>query len=203
MRIGACGLALAATVVAAMVVAACDGCKGSTRSTARDAAEKAASAAKEAAAGVAEGIEKARKETPGIDGAVVISTADELARHAELSVHAVYPDGPGGLAVVELAVRNNHTAPLRLTGLHKTGQCALMDREGFSWPLVDETGLGLGEHTILPKARQKLILRFKADAAKAAGVTVYGRAYPIDPKAISDKAPGSATRPAGRMPDDV
>jgi hypothetical protein len=115
---------------------------------------------------------------------------------AVLAVHT--GQGASGVTVVELAVTNRLGTPLRLTGLHKTGQCAVVDKDGFSQPIKEDRPFD--EHTILPKAKQKVSLRFGAEAAKVAKVVFYGRTYPVDPKLISDNAPGATTSSATAAP---
>jgi hypothetical protein len=163
---------------------------GCSRESARKAAAKAASAAKDTAAGIAEGVEDARKKTASPDGAVIISTDAEMTKAADVAVLAVLP-GPdsSGATVVELAITNRLDTPLRLTGLHKTGQFTVVDKEGFSHPIKEDHPFD--EHTILPKAKQKISLRFDAEAAKIAKVVFYGRPYPVDPKLL----PAATTAP--------
>jgi len=175
-----------AAVLAAMLLG---GCKGDTKENAKDAAEEATRFLKVAGDGIAEGIEKSRKETPSADGAAVVSTHEELARYAGLSVLAVRAGSDPKTAAVELAVHNRHTAPLRLIGLEKTGAVVLVDTDGFSTPLDKRDCLELlGGITILPSAKQKLTLRFGAPASKAAAVMIFGNRYPV-PR-------GAASRPA-------
>ena len=170
------------------------GCGKGTRQAAKDAAKDAATFAKEAAAGIDEGLDEGRKSSPGMDGATVVSTAQELSRSAEVKVHAVYGDSEG-VAAVELAITNKLAVPLRIIHLGRPGALVFVDTDGFSTPPTD---VGFpAEFTILPNAKQKETVHFRASPAKAKMVILHGLVCPVPPEAIRASASQPATLPAG------
>jgi len=148
------------------------------RKAAEKTTEKIVKEGKEAVGGISEGIEKGRKSSAGQDGAIIISTDAELAQNAKVTVFALRQGEGDKEAVVEMAVENQKDVPLRLTDLHKTGGCALIDKDGFSSPLNERATDP--EMTVLPKAKQKVVLHFKASVSTAATVLFYGKKYPIE-----------------------
>jgi len=72
------------------------------------------SAGKEVTKGIVEGVEEGRKSGESLDGALVVTTAAELAEHGGVTVYSV--KAVGDEADVVLAFENTGDAPLRISG---------------------------------------------------------------------------------------
>ena len=97
--------------------------------------------AKDTTQGVAEGLDQGRKAGESVDGAVIVSSAQELSGKGTVVVHAVTE------ATIVLAAENTSDRPVRLTKLNFVG----LDREGFATKLT-----GPVEVTVAPHAKEKI-----------------------------------------------
>jgi hypothetical protein len=133
---------------------------------------KGVQVAKDATKGVSEGIEKGRKEGESSDGAVIVSKPEEVAGKGGITVRAlrVHSEQPKQ-AEVELAFENSGERPLRFTGL----DALALDRENFVKRPVSLSS----ELTVPPKAKERLVVVFDAEAASLAKIRVWGTDYPL------------------------
>lgn len=175
-------------VICLLTVSLPTGCRKAAEKT----AEKVVSGGKEAIGGISEGIEKGRKQSGGTDDAIIISTADELAAHSDVSVFRLVASAESEPSTtVEFAIVNRETRPLELTGLHKLGSCAVIDSDGFFTPLDQNSSPSSFE--VLPQGKQKLILHFKTPNNKAAQVLLYAKKY-----SLTGAGAGTETQPASK-----
>jgi len=160
---------------------------------------KTVESTKGVASGVTEGIEEGRKAGSSVDGAMVVSTIEELNASGGVSVYAVVSVEGGSEVVV--AFENKADTPMRITGL----EVMALDSEGF----VKRTSTPAGELTIPSKAKDRASFRFDLPAEDVGGVRVWGQEMtvpaPQKPAAAPEaEAPevegpstGSSTAPGG------
>lgn len=155
-------------LVAVLVVASA--CSGETAKDATGAVVgKTVELAKGATSGVVEGMREGRKDAPSVDGAVVVSTWEELATHGEVSVFAKSAvDGNPGAANVEIAIENKGDKPLRLSNVDVLG----VDADGF---VLKPVSGSLSSQTVPAKAKVKEAIRFDVAPAKVTKVRVWSK----------------------------
>lgn len=126
------------------------------------------SAGKEVTKGIVEGVEEGRKSGESLDGAVVVTTAAELAAHGGVTVFSVKADGDG--ADVVLAFENSGDVPLRVAGV----DVIALDPDGFvQRPTSADNTLTIPAH-----AKDQLSVRFAVPATRIKTVRVWGADYP-------------------------
>lgn len=136
------------------------------------------SAGKEVTKGIVEGVEEGRKSGESLDGAVLVTTAAELAAHGGVTVYSV--NASGDEADVVLAFENTGDTPLRVSGV----EVIALDPDGFvQRPTSTETTLTVPAH-----AKDQLVVHFAVPAAKVKTVRVWGADYP---------APAPSAEPTG------
>lgn len=139
---------------------------------------------KEVTSGVAEGIEEGRKSGSSIDGAILVSTLDELNTHGGVQVVAIEGTGASSCRVV-LGVENREATPLRLTGL----QVRALDKQGFA---VEPMGGAIGEVTVPPRAKEKVTIELGIAAEQVGSVRAWEVDLPLVPP-----TPAPAEAPPG------
>ncbi|MHB8879557.1 MAG: hypothetical protein ACYC8T_38170 [Myxococcaceae bacterium] len=167
------------------------GCKGETAKDATSAlVGKTVEVTKGIGSGIGDGIEQGRKNTTSADGSKVLSSPAEVLENVDLAVFEVSAAPNKGVTVV-MAVTNKTANPLHLIGLQAKGGALLVDKEGFSTPLLPGAPGQLGEAIVVPpSAKVKANLVFEGEAAKAASVRLWGKdfavpaAKPADPAAM-------------------
>lgn len=166
------------TLLVAVAVVALFSCKGENAKDATSAlVGKTVELTKGIGSGIGDGIEKGRKETTSADGSKVLSLPDEVMAAVDIQVHEVSAGSPKGANVV-LAVTNKTATPVHLIGLQAQGGALLVDKEGFSTPLLANAPGQLGEAIVVPpNAKVKATLVFEGDAAKVAGVRLWGKDF--------------------------
>jgi hypothetical protein len=137
--------------------------------------EKSVAAAKETTKGIEDGVEKGRKNGESLDGAVVVSTAAELAGKGSIAVYAVKNSQLGPESSVTLAVENTLDKPLRITKL----QVFALDKEGF---IHKPTSL-MTDVTIAPRAKDKVVFQVGEKAEKLAKIRLWDKDIEIDANA--------------------
>lgn len=136
------------------------------------------SAGKEVTKGIVEGVEEGRKSGESLDGAVVVTTAAELAEHGSVTVFAVKESGDE--ADVVLAFENTGDTPLRVSGV----EVIALDPDGFvQRPTSSETTLTVPAH-----AKDQLVVHFAVPAAKVKTVRVWGADYTAPATATTTSA---------------
>ena len=132
--------------------------------------------------GIGDGIEKGRKQTISADGSKVLSLPAEVMEAVDIAVYEISPGKPRGANVV-VAVTNKTATPVHLIGLQAQGGALLIDKEGFSTPLLENAPGQLGEAIVVPpNAKVKATLVFQGDAEKVAGVRLWGKDFAAPPK---------------------
>ena len=89
---------------------------------------------KDLVSGVAEGLDDGRKSGESVDGAKIVSNKDDLAKLLILEVLKAQEQEDGNYQVT-VALRNQGAAPVRLINLSGLGNVALLDVDGFAYPL--------------------------------------------------------------------
>lgn len=114
--------------------------------------------------GIAAGIEEGRKQGESADGAVIISSAEELATHGGTSMGDVTADGEG--STIAILVSNTGDKPLRLTRMDPL----VLDSDS----VVVTSRTDHAELTVPPKAKAKLIIHASVAADKVGTVRLFG-----------------------------
>ena len=81
--------------------------------------------------GIQEGVTQGRKEGESEDGAILISSKDELMKYVTVSVLKVEDLGNERCRVT-IGVKNDGDKPVRLTHLEQAKSVLLLDEDGFS-----------------------------------------------------------------------
>lgn len=144
------------------------GCK----QTAEVVAEKGVKAAKETAKGLEDGIDKGRKSGESADGALIVSSKEELSGKGAVSVHSVSSGGDASKrTTVTLAVENTTDKPLRLTKL----EFSVLDKEGFAKKVEGAPA----EVTVLAHAKEKIDLTVSEKPESLSKVRYWGADLPL------------------------
>ncbi|WP_394825488.1 hypothetical protein [Pendulispora albinea] len=131
--------------------------------------EKGVQVSKETAKGIEEGVEKGRKSGESVDGAVIVSSGEELKDKGSLRVYAVNKAaGAEGTSEVVLAAENTLDKPLRLTKLEFT----ILDREGFVKRPASVAPRS--EVTVPSKAKEKITVTVTEPPERLGKLRVYG-----------------------------
>jgi len=119
---------------------------------------------KEIVTGGKEGVEEGRKQGESVDGAVIVTTAEELRANGTVSVYAVRAGVEG--AELVLAFENQGDRPMRVGGL----EILALDPDGFVLrPLKSP-----GELTVPSKAKDQLVVTVPGTPERVAKVRVWG-----------------------------
>jgi len=129
---------------------------------------------KEIVAGVTEGVQEGRKQGESIDGAVIVTTAEELRANGAVSVYAVRA-GVEGVELV-LAFENKGERPMRVGGL----EIMALDPDGFVLrPLKSP-----GELTVPALAKDQLVVTVPGTPERVAKVRVWGEDLVVPAPAV-------------------
>ena len=120
---------------------------------------------KEVTTGVAEGIEEGRKSGTSIDGALLVSSMEEVAAHGGLSVAAIEVVDAASCRVV-LAVENKGETPLRVMNL----EVSALDKGGFVQRPTSSTS---GEITVPPRAKERVMVDLAIPADQVGAVRAW------------------------------
>lgn len=179
-------LSLILPFAAAVAMAGCD-VGDATKDVTAGVVSTTVEATKGVAGGVKEGIKEGRKGTRSLDGARVLSTADEVAEATTLTVFTARP--AGDRFEVVLAVENTTDEPVHLVGLSEEGGALLVDAEGFSTRLAARDLKAMSKAiAVPPKAKVKAPLMFDPPDAAAATVRVWGQDLAL-PEVAPEAAP--------------
>lgn len=152
------------------------------RRAAEKTTEKVVQTAKDAGGGISDGFDKGRKASAGADGTVIITRYAEIAPVGKIDILGVYPAKSGGRTLVVFAATNTQAKPIQFDDLHKLGNFSIVDADGFAHAL-DESA-SPGKMVVLPNSKQKMLLYFEGDAAKARTLRVYGQDVAIPAEAV-------------------
>lgn len=120
---------------------------------------------KEVTTGVVEGIEEGRKSGTSIDGALVVSSMDEVGAHGGISVVSVDAVDATNSRVT-LALENSGEQPLRITSL----EISALDKGGF---VQRPTSSVPGEVTVPPRAKERLVVELPIAADQVGTVRAW------------------------------
>jgi hypothetical protein len=119
---------------------------------------------KEIVSGVKEGVEEGRKQGESLDGAVIVTTAEELRANGAVTVYAVRAGVEG--AELVLAFENKGERPMRVGGL----EIMALDPDGFVLrPLKSPEEL-----TVPAMAKDQLVVTVPGAPERVAKVRVWG-----------------------------
>jgi hypothetical protein len=130
---------------------------------------KAIEVGKGTATGIASGVEEGRKSAESVDGAVVVSNADELGKNGGAKVGEVTASGAGSRVTV--LFENTGEKPMRVTHI----DVLALDKDGVVIPTTIIEGT---EVTVPAKAKAKY--QFAANGApdQVKTVRIYGKDIP-------------------------
>jgi len=154
----------------ACLLAACSG--DNAEKAASGAVSKAVELAKGAATGASKGVEEGRKASTSVDGALIISSGDELKTALTGTVLGVTTDGTTS---VTLGFANEGDAPVRVTELSQGNHVTALDGEGYACSTLRAGD----EFTVPPKAKLKVEMSFQCTDKALAAVRVYGVEYRV------------------------
>lgn len=154
----------------ACLLAACSG--DNAERAASGAVSKAVELAKGAATGASKGVEEGRKASTSVDGAVIVSSGEELKIALTGTVLGVATDGP---TVATLGFANDGDAPVRVTELSQGNHITGLDSEGYACSTVQ----AVDEFTVPAKAKLKVDMRFDCADKLLAKVRLYDVEYAV------------------------
>jgi hypothetical protein len=161
---------LLSMVAMSMLLAACSG--ENAEKAASGAVSKAVELAKGAATGANRGVDEGRKATTSVDGALIVSSGEELKAALTGSVLSAKKDDA---TQVTLGFTNDGAAPVRVTELSQGGHVTGLDNEGYAC-----TTLQAGdEFTVPAKAKLKVDMRFDCADKTLAKVRLYDVEYAV------------------------
>lgn len=159
----------------------CDGCGGCIKNTTKTVTENTVKGAKNALSGISEGIEEGRKDGEGIDGAVVVSTYDEIDAHVEVSVLSATASADNRVEL-EISFSNKSDKPVRIIGLNEAKNMTLIDAQGFSTYIKS----GPAQVTVQAGAKEKYKFVFEGDLQKAAKFKFHGHELDLPPVGLGE-----------------
>lgn len=164
-----CANLLSAAVVSIMLVA----CSGeNAEKAASGAVSKAVELAKGAATGASKGVEEGRKASTSVDGALIVSSGEEL---KAVLAGSVLSAKKGDAIQVTLGFTNDGTAPVRVTELSLGGHVTGLDNEGYACTTLQADD----EFTVPAKAKLKVDMRFDCADKMLAKVRLYDVEYAV------------------------
>ncbi|MBD9479973.1 hypothetical protein [Pseudoxanthomonas sp. PXM02] len=154
----------------AYLLVACSG--DNAEKAASGAVSKAVELAKGAATGASKGVEEGRKASTSIDGAVIVSSGDELKAALTGTVLSADKDES---ARVTLGFANDGDAPVRVTELSQGNHVTGLDSEGYACSTVQ----AVDEFTVPAKAKLKVEFGFQCTGKALATVRLYDVEYAV------------------------
>jgi hypothetical protein len=154
----------------ACLLAACSG--DNAEKAASGAVSKAVELAKGAATGASKGVEEGRKASTSVDGAVIVSSGEELRAALTGNVLATKEDES---TQVTLGFANDGGAPVRVTELSQGNHVTGLDSDGYACSTLHASD----EFTVPPKAKLKVELSFQCADKALATVRLYDVEYAV------------------------
>ena len=154
----------------ACLLAACSG--DNAEKAASGAVSKAVELAKGAATGASKGVEEGRKASTSVDGALIVSSGEELKTALTGTVLSVATEGS---TVVTLGFANEGDAPVRVTELSQGNHVTGLDGEGYACSTLQAAD----EFTVPPKAKLKVEVSFQCADKALAAVRLYDVEYRV------------------------
>lgn len=164
------------------------GCSGEkTRKTTSKVTGKTVENIKGMLTGVVDGVEEGRKQTIGLDGALVVTTKEDLAGKVGISVYRL-EDNPSGNAMLTFALSNQLDVPVRVSGLAQGHNMVMLDPEGFAITLVSRER----DITIPPRAKERAAFIFGAPASQCKTFRLFGEEVALPAPDVSSAAADEA-----------
>jgi hypothetical protein len=154
------------------LLAACSG--DNAEKAASGAVSKAVELAKGAATGASKGVEEGRKASTSVDGALIVSSGEELKTALTGAVLGVKTDGA---TEVILGFANDGDVPVRVTDLSQGNHVTGLDSDGYACSTLHAGD----EFTVPPKAKLKVELSFQCADKALATVRLYDVEYRVVP----------------------
>lgn len=154
----------------ACLLATCSG--DNAEKAASGAVSKAVELAKGAATGASKGVEEGRKASTSVDGAVIVSSGEELKIALTGTVLGVATDGS---TLATLGFANDGEAPVRVTDLSQGNHVTGLDDEGYACSTLQ----AVDEFTVPAKAKLKVEFDFQCAGKALAAVRLYDVEYRI------------------------
>lgn len=136
------------------------------------------SAGKDAISGVKDGVDDGRQSGSSIDGALIISDKENLAKYVSASVSSVEKVGDEEYKLT-IGLRNNSDKIVRLTNLHESKSLILLDKEGFISGLKSPLMPTESDITIPENAATRVRYVFSQVEDTPATLRIYGMDIPV------------------------
>ncbi|MEJ1096766.1 MULTISPECIES: hypothetical protein [unclassified Pseudoxanthomonas] len=161
------------TLLLVMIIAGCSG--EDAEKTTSGAVSKAVELAKGAMTGVSKGVEEGRKASSSADGALLVSTGNELKSALDGEVLRTGQATDGSSVEVTLGFSNPADVPVRVTGLIAGRHMTALDKDGYAC----ETLSAAEEFTVPAKAKLKVEMVFDCGDKSIAMVRLFDVQYPV------------------------
>lgn len=149
-----------------------------SKSGIKDAAKAAASGiistGKELLGGIDQGVTEGRESSQGVDGAEVLSKAEQLEGKVTLAVLRIKASEEG--IKVQVGIKNGTDHPLRLIGLADGDSVLLIDKDGYVSHLLPGNPMEL---TIPAKAGIRQELSFETGGEPLTSLRWWGKEIPL------------------------
>lgn len=149
-----------------------------SRESAANLTKNAIKLGKEVLGGISQGVDEGRKEAEGVDGAVIVTTMEELEAHVDVQLLKVRSSAEGRKTQIEIGLKNRSDQPVRIANLGDRSAILLLDTEGYAQEL-DKAGVHPGELTIPARAGKKHHLLFAIPPSKAQALRMWQREFSL------------------------
>lgn len=154
-------------------LSACD-----SKETAAEATKNVIKIGKDILGGVNQGVDEGRKESTGIDGAVVVTNIDELEKSVDIELLMVRSLSNDQRTEVEIGFKNKSNTPIRIANLDDKATVILLDTDGYAQEL-DNNNRHSAEITIPASAGKKHSFLFNIPVSKAKILRLWNKDYEI------------------------
>lgn len=146
------------------------------------------STGKDAMSGISEGIDEGRRQGESLDRARLVATKAEFQSLLSISVFKSEDLGDDVFRLT-LAIKNDNEFPVRVTNLFEPANVVLLDKDGFSVPLMDPIQQG-HDITALPRSMTRATFTFGGVESEPDVFRLFDSDAPVPP---SVKAPATTS----------
>ncbi|WP_447748463.1 hypothetical protein [Pseudomonas nicosulfuronedens] len=147
---------------------------GGIKGVAKAAVSSVISTGKELLGGIDQGVTAGRQSSQGVDGAEVLSKAEQMDGKLTLEVLRLKTSEEG--VKVQLGIKNATDHPLRLIGLNEGDSVLLIDKDGYACHLLPGNPMEL---TIPAKAGIRQELSFETGGEPLTSLRWWGKELPL------------------------
>jgi hypothetical protein len=149
-----------------------------SKETAAEATKNVIKYGKEILGGVNQGVDEGRKESVGIDGAVVVTNINELEKNVDIELLLVRSLFNDQKTEIEIGFKNKSDTPIRIANLDDKTTVLLLDTDGYAQEL-DSGNRHTAELTIPASAGKKHVFLFNIPVSKAKTLRLWNKDYEI------------------------